>query len=187
MTSRCQRGYLLIGLSKGNASSTMGGKRKRTRSRPSAIGDNSRKRAKLGVREIGGREDAPNTAVQHLLLSLYYPKVITLRTFLQSKLPVSSKTRRQRLATAGYHDVLPNDGNIIPENGSDNALAALLDTSLVGIPNESEGDHESRMEELASFSQQHEDSMHDSSMGCGICSQSEVCDFTTASLTFPIH
>jgi len=57
------------------------------------------------------------------LLRLYYPHVLTLRQYLVTKLPKSSKKRRRKLAQYG----LRRDGGVGDPN-----TARLLDSTIVG-------------------------------------------------------
>lgn len=122
-----------------------------------------------------------DTLIKHPLLSLYYPQVLTLRNYLLSQLPLSSKSRRRRLASAGTHyRAPPNVGASEDQSNTqrienDRALAKLLDATLVGQlhmqwPNRDD----SRVKELATFSQKVTSTVG-SSAGGGICSQTEAC------------
>lgn len=76
-------------------------KRKRSHKQVKATED-PRKRMRLdhglGSGAVLPKEDV---FVKHPLLRLYYPQVLTLRNYLLSRLPLSSKSRRRRVATAG--------------------------------------------------------------------------------------
>jgi hypothetical protein len=65
-----------------------------------------------------GRSDLP---VSHELLSLYYPRIVSLRQFLLSSLAPSSTSRRRRLSTYGIDS---QAGTKTPH---------LLDSTLVGV------------------------------------------------------
>lgn len=122
-----------------------------------------------------------NASVKHPLLSLYYPQVLTLRNFLLSRLPFSSKSRRRRIESAGaHHDT--SDGVAASEDQSntqrledDRALAKLLDATLVGQPDGQSTDRgDCRVRELATFSQKATSTVG-SSAGSGTRSQFEAC------------
>ena len=160
--------------------------RKRKRShKPVEASEDARKRVRLdaGLASSGvlAKEDA---FIEHPLLSLYYPQVLTLRNYLLSRLPLSSKSRRRKIASAGTHcetsaDVKASeDTRNPPRIEDDRALAKLLDATLVGRfhtqwPNQDD----SRVKGLAAFSQK-VNSTVGSSAGGSTCSQSEVCTFS---------
>ncbi|KAH0538165.1 hypothetical protein FGG08_005223 [Glutinoglossum americanum] len=139
----------------------MTGKRKRTRSKKS-IKDEPRKKAKTnhspGRRRLGCESSA---TISHPLLSLYYPRVATLRDYLISRLPSSSKTRQRRIASLGivtYGPAIGKEGADADEEGRDitgKALATLLDSTLVGVPIHARSDSTNRLKELETYSQHH--------------------------------
>jgi len=87
------------------------------------------------------RVHAPSQeAAQHLhpVISLYYPRVVTLRQYLLDQLPASSKSRRRRIASLGRQGRPARQ----PADDEDQhhrvqQLADLLDSTLVGVLNES--------------------------------------------------
>lgn len=167
----------------------MAGKRKRKRHAQSAE-DRPKKRVRVG----NVIESAPLdcTAITHPVLSLYYPAVVTLRRYLWSKLPISSKARRRRLLATGCgaeqsrsgldaaglrrsHPIHVDEFNDRSRDDSHGALASLLDTTLVcGLERSCSAQDQSRINELATFSQHQSRSTAGSSPGSGNCSQSEV-------------
>jgi telomerase reverse transcriptase len=146
----------------------MARKRKRhaERSRASTI-----KRQKLQPQHEAERLDCSNGetsvgAISHPLLSLYYPRVVTLRQYLVSALPRSSKGRKRRIASL-CHEVdnklkpkfenkrLPDTQHRDLDEEDRQVLARLLDETLVGQTGVS-GDEEKasqRLLELETFSQ----------------------------------
>src|SRR5947207_2788171 len=82
-----------------------------------------KKRAQTVNNETGPHEHTytNNRAVPHKLLSLYYPRVVSLRQFLLSSLPLSSTSRRRRVSTYGAR------------NGHH---SLFLDSTLVGVLSE---------------------------------------------------
>lgn len=172
----------------------MGGKkRKRNRHGHSQSAEEPpRKRVRVGsVREPGSAAWIDSTTIRHPVLSLYYPCVVTLRTYLLSKLPVSSKARRRRLLAIGscpqrrqlghkQADLRRNHTTNVDDcsdgsTDSNAALAGLLDTTLVcGLETSCSAQDQSRMNDLATFSQQQSKSTASSSAGSAGCSQSEV-------------
>lgn len=107
------------------------------------------------------------TGHSHPVISLYYPQVLTLRQYLLQQIPVSSKSRRRRIASVRA------DGSDAETEG-DHGLANLLDRTLVGVSKESPptSTPENRRE-LARFSQSQSRSVEDSNVG-PVCAQTEV-------------
>jgi hypothetical protein len=117
---------------------------------------------------------------QHLVLSRYYPKVQTLRQYLLSWLPKSSKSRRRKIAalTPLGDAECRRDGQLGQENQSEaedvRELSRLLDTTLVGVLDATGTRTASRAKDFEQFTQQLS-SVTPSSFGEGTTSQSEVC------------
>ena len=156
-------------------------KRKRSHKQIEAI-EGPRKRARLdpgvGPSRVLPYEDA---SIKHPVLSLYYPQVLTLRNFLLSKLPLSSRSRHRKITSAGIHcESSANVGASEDAEHSqrledDTALAKSLDTTFVGqLHVRPPGSDDSRVKGLASFSQKVSSTVG-SSAGGGTCSQSEAC------------
>lgn len=143
-------------------------KRKRPRTNSCSLGGN-RKRAK---KDGEGNGSIP---VEHPTLCLYYSQISTLRTHLLSCLPVSSRSRRRKVASIGRHqrNAVENAGDEDddPLNGvkpplraecsnhlwpdSERCLAALLDKTLVCTAKDGPCIvNDSREKDFASFSQQ---------------------------------
>ncbi|KXH48894.1 telomerase reverse transcriptase [Colletotrichum simmondsii] len=114
--------------------------------------------------------------VRHTLLQQHYDVVQTLRGYLLSKLPGSSRLRRKKIAGLGK-DQAPwariQDHNIVPE------LSSLLDTTLVCTQYRPKAQADSRWEQWRSFSQKADDSVVSLSGGLAqaTSSQSEIVDF----------
>lgn len=68
--------------------------------------------------------DARNGQITHPVISLYYREVLTLRQYLLSHLPVTSKLRRRRIAS------LATSQTVEPSTRS---LAELLGSTLIGV------------------------------------------------------
>ena len=88
--------------------------------------------------------------VRYSVLSHYYTQVLTLREYLLSKLPKSSKKRRKIIAHINSTDGLMNAISI-PVDQS--ALALHLDQTLVGVSKENGICNEERWKQWTSFSQ----------------------------------
>ncbi|OAX77776.1 hypothetical protein ACJ72_07921, partial [Emergomyces africanus] len=134
-------------------------------------------------------------STHHPVLSLYFPQVVTLRTYLYEQLPLSSKSRRRKVASLGLEkqarcDHAPNslscqqvDAGARRTNEEIQALAGILDSTLVGILKEPDGAiRSSRQKEFAAFTQ----SQARSSLECtdigATTSQSDIVDFAIFSL-----
>jgi hypothetical protein len=128
----------------------------------------SRKKARMEAGDGSSRQ-----ALEHPTLRLYYRQISTLRSYLISKLPLSAKSRRRKVETAGIVKPQPEDqgriaggGSSGPASGaphlpdeldrhSQTRLAALLDDTLVCTPEGSQvGRKESRDRDWMDFSQQ---------------------------------
>jgi hypothetical protein len=107
----------------------------------------------------------------HPVISLYYPRVLTLRQFLLQHLPSSSKSRRRRiLSLRGF---AADNKNASDQRHDVQSLANFLDTTLIGVPKESvPAVDSSRQRDFAAFSQS-QDTSQSSDTGPS-CPQSEV-------------
>ena len=145
----------------------MAGKRKRKRASRDEHAQ-SKKRNKLDAKETCG-----NASIQHPTLCLYYPRVVTLKDYLISKVPASAVSRREKITSVGKglqrslkvnQSVLEGDAqqvsspstlHVKPEGSRKKNLAKLLETTLVGLPHETPSDiATSREKDFVSFSQQ---------------------------------
>ena len=133
--------------------------------------------------------------VNHQLLSLYYHKVLTLRDYILSQLPSSSKARRRRItaliyqpleishAQTGLRSTSPSsssNGDLYEREcrDDDQKLAFLLDSTVVGVLGQPcNVTEESRSKDLAAFSQQNSSSV-DSTLGSGLSPQTEVSQWS---------
>ncbi|WQF78234.1 hypothetical protein CDEST_03248 [Colletotrichum destructivum] len=126
-----------------------------------------RKRARL---------DRTKGRIKHYVLPQYYDNVQTLREYLLSKLPGSSRLRRKKIALLGKDENRPSkEGHdYIPE------LVVLLDTTLVCTHNRSQAQSDSRWEQWRSFSQKADESVVSASgnLASAAASQSEIVDFS---------
>lgn len=68
--------------------------------------------------------DARNGQITHPVISLYYREVLTLRQYLLSHLPVTSKLRRRRIASLATSKTT---------DPSTRSLAELLGSTLIGV------------------------------------------------------
>lgn len=136
------------------------------------------------------RDDKPlDGSIYHPVLSLYYSRVVTLRTFLCEQLPLSSKSRKKKVASLGlekrnsfdqppYPSASQEVGTRFKTDEEIQDLAGTLDSTLVGILREHDNTiNVSRQKEFASFTQ----SQALSSLECtdvgATTSQPDVSDF----------
>lgn len=111
--------------------------------------------------------------ISHPLLSHLYPNLQTLRNYVLSKLPASSRIRRKKIASVGLQD----DTAEKTATETELALARLLDTTVVGHSGQPVITPDNRWEQWTSFSQKGDESyvtLSDGSAG-GHFSQNEVC------------
>ncbi|KAJ0167125.1 Telomerase reverse transcriptase [Colletotrichum tanaceti] len=125
-----------------------------------------RKRARL---------DRTTSRIKYCVLPQCYDNVQTLREFLLSKLPGSSRLRRKKISLLGKGENRPSkEGHdYTPE------LVVLLDTTLVCTHHRSQAQSDSRWEQWRSFSQKADESVISASgnLASAAASQSEIVDF----------
>ncbi|EEH04418.1 telomerase reverse transcriptase [Histoplasma capsulatum G186AR] len=141
------------------------------------------------------RDDKPlDGSIYHPVLSLYYSRVVTLRTFLCEQLPLSSKSRKKKVASLGlekrnsfdqppYPSASQEVGTRFKTDEEIQDLAGTLDSTLVGILREHDNTiNVSRQKEFASFTQ----SQALSSLECtdvgATTSQPDIVDFAILTL-----
>ncbi|PLB36621.1 telomerase reverse transcriptase [Aspergillus candidus] len=118
--------------------------------------------------------------LSHPVLTLYYNRVVSLRQYLLSQIPVASRSRRRRIASIGSRTTRGIQvGN---SNDSDNGLAAFLDTTLVGVLKETPPTiSRERQRDLVAFSQSQSQSQSKSQLSNSdsgsSCAQAEIVDF----------
>jgi len=136
----------------------MAGKRKRNRPGHDGGGDKRQK--------ISGGFNGKDPVVKHAVLAQYYPQVFTLREYLLSKLPATSKVRRKKIVSVGKK---PQSDGITDD------LASFLDRTLIGVLKYKDASPEERLKQWATFSQRLDTSDSDLTNLSGIeFSQSEV-------------
>lgn len=149
-------------------------KRKRSQS---AVRGRPPKRAQQGAGQSG--EATPATG-DHPVLRRIYPDVSSLRHYLLSRLPASSKNRRRKISQLG----LPaHDGDATATRDVDRELGRLLDSTLVGLSPKAiaasrEEAAKARDRDLESFSQQVSEHATGSTFNPGYFLQTEVGSIT---------
>jgi telomerase reverse transcriptase len=137
----------------------MAGKRKRKRPNHAIEGDQKRRK----IAEDSSKKDA---VVKQAVLAQFYPQVFSLREYLLSKLPSSSKIRRKKILLVGKK---PDAGD------ADRKLSAFLDGTLIGVSKCKELSQEEKWKQWTTFSQKPEDSTVSADRSVlGVYSQSEV-------------
>lgn len=127
--------------------------------------------------------DKPKESI-HPLLGRVYPNVQTLRAYLISKLPSSSRLRRKKLTSLGSQNAIDPS----PDNEIKTRLCHLLDTTLVTSGNDGDSfpadERKARWQKWVSFSQNADESHVTLSDGHSspFYSQSEVRDILIRTL-----
>jgi telomerase reverse transcriptase len=147
---------------------------KRQRERPGQGTERHEKRQRVSGSFNGPRG---NPIVKNALLAQYYPHVCSLREYLLSKLPPTSKIRRKKILS-----VCRNREGQTGE--CDQALADALDRTLIGVSNHSVVSPHERRLEWTSFSQRIDTSVSTFAniTGAEAFSQSEVGGYNFAIL-----
>lgn len=134
--------------------------RKRKRLQSEASQSNVRKSPRLANETLCAERPKPQR-IHHAVLSLYYPRVTSLRDYCLSMLPSTSRVRRRKITFWGFpkSSSRPRADNFAqkPVDIVDDvalSLASLLDTTLVGIcrGNDLELERE-RQKDFMAFSQ----------------------------------
>ncbi|KAI0898209.1 hypothetical protein F4806DRAFT_350439 [Annulohypoxylon nitens] len=106
--------------------------RPRKRKRPESVKDglDARPPTKKGNTQPETNQLSVPVQAQHAVLNQFYPQVLTLRDYVLSKLPATSRLRRKKVAAVGTtkkpSDSTPSD--------VERSLGTLLDSTLIGIP-----------------------------------------------------
>ncbi|MCJ1384110.1 hypothetical protein MMC17_007226 [Xylographa soralifera] len=132
----------------------------------------------------------PDVLRSHPVLSLYYAKIYSLREYLLSKLPVSAKSRRRKIASLGKKC---QDTNHVVDRGiqtghvkdHDTRWTNLLESVLVGVGVDREPDS-SRKKDFEVFSQRTHSTVA-SSIDEGSFLQHEIVNFAILSLFNKIY
>ncbi|KAF6840082.1 telomerase reverse transcriptase [Colletotrichum plurivorum] len=131
------------------------------------------------------KRDHTKTTVKESLLQQYYDTVQTLREYLLSRLPASSRLRRKKIVSLS----LPGLAETHEKRAGELELVRLLDTSLVCSFRQARAEPDSRRESWKSFSQKGDESVVSSSGGLAgaTCSQAEIVDFVIWQLHSRAH
>ncbi|KAI1356484.1 hypothetical protein F5Y01DRAFT_78865 [Xylaria sp. FL0043] len=92
--------------------------------------------------------------LRHPVLSQYYPHVQSLREYIITQLPPSSRIRRRKISAIG----IVNKSHSSPLTDIERSLGALLDNTLIGYPNPKAEEGISRMDGWKDFSQRGDES-----------------------------
>jgi telomerase reverse transcriptase len=127
----------------------MAGKRKRKRPNNSHELNNPEKRQRItSPTKVIIPKDL---VIKQALLSQFYPEVLTLREYLLSRLPSTSKIRRKKVLHVGSSK--DTDAN------ANQALSSFLDRTLVGVTKSRNGKKEDRWKHWGTFSQKLDESV----------------------------
>jgi len=140
----------------------MAGKRKRHAH--GTEGDHKRQR-------VSGPSSGKDPVVKHAVLSKYYSQVVSLREYILTKLPASSKIRRKKILSVGRKT--PSQSG---DAESDRKLSEFLDQTLVGVLKNIDVPQDERWRQWTAFSQRADDSVSTLAnlSGTGVFSQTEV-------------
>ncbi|KAI1281011.1 hypothetical protein F5Y07DRAFT_315892 [Xylaria sp. FL0933] len=92
--------------------------------------------------------------LRHPVLSQYYPHVQSLREYIITQLPPSSRIRRRKISAIG----IVNKSHSSPLTDTERSLGVLLDNTLIGYPNPKAEEGISRMDGWKDFSQRGDES-----------------------------
>ena len=106
-------------------------------------------------RRVEGTSDNISKSVSHPLLSQLYPQVQTLRDYVLSKLPASSRLRRKKIASLGLASEASGKEAV---SETEQNVARLLDTTVVASSTQSNAPEDDRWEKWSSFSQKGDES-----------------------------
>jgi hypothetical protein len=115
---------------------------------------------------------AASVHVKHAILTQYFREVLTLRDYVLSKLPDSSRIRTRKIAAIGVASSPQDEVSEV-----DRSVGALLDSTLVGLAEQTKTIPDNRWEQWTTFSQRGDESyvtLSDGLAGAAF-SQSEVC------------
>ncbi|KAI0890081.1 uncharacterized protein GGS22DRAFT_8107 [Annulohypoxylon maeteangense] len=106
--------------------------RPRKRKRPDSVkgGLDARPPTKKGKTQPETNQQSVPVQAQHAVLNQFYPHVLTLRNYVLSKLPTTSRLRRKKVAAVG---IIKKASDSAPSD-VERSLGSLLDGTLVGIP-----------------------------------------------------
>ena len=149
---------------------------KRQRKRKRAVGD-EQAASSVGrpLKQTRGEESKRVDAVEHALLVQYYPKLQTLRSYVLSHLPSSSRLRRKKIASIGAS----NEPSSKTPDDTELHLSRFLDSTIVAESSSQEKarpEPEKRWQKWMNFSQKGDESyvtLSDGVAGAAY-SQSEV-------------
>ncbi|KAI1382064.1 hypothetical protein F4677DRAFT_13815 [Hypoxylon crocopeplum] len=126
--------------------------------------------SKKGRKGPKSNEQLAPLQAQHAVLNRFYPQVLTLRNYVLSRLPSTSKVRRKKVTAVGRVAKAPG----LPISDVERSLGALLDSTLIGIPKEPETLEEDRLKGWQTFSQKGDESYVTLSDGVAGCIETQA-------------
>ncbi|KAI0418047.1 hypothetical protein F5X98DRAFT_126411 [Xylaria grammica] len=109
---------------------------------------------KKNRKKKSGNQSLIVSGLQHPVLCQYYPNVQSLREYIITKLPPSSRIRRRKVSAIG----LATEFLHTPLSGVERSLGFLLDTTFIGHSNPTVEEDGHRMDEWKNFSQRVDES-----------------------------
>ncbi|OTB06698.1 hypothetical protein M426DRAFT_106412 [Hypoxylon sp. CI-4A] len=125
--------------------------RPRKRKRGIKVGSDSDPPTKKGKTH---HENNHQPTPHHAVLNQFYPQVLTLRNYILSKLPATSRLRRKKVTAVGITTKTPD----LSLSDVEKSLGALLDNTLIGTQVDSQNPEDNRLEGWKAFSQKGDES-----------------------------
>ncbi|XXG94534.1 hypothetical protein Hte_000791 [Hypoxylon texense] len=111
--------------------------------------------SKKGRTQPESNQQLEPVQTHHAVLSQYYSQVLTLRHYVLSRLPPTSRLRRKKVTAIGIVDKTPGPPTL---SDIERSLGVLLDNTLIGVPNESKTPEDDHLEGWKTFSQKGDES-----------------------------
>lgn len=111
--------------------------------------------SKKGRTQPESNQQLEPVQTHHAVLSQYYSQVLTLRHYVLSRLPPTSRLRRKKVTAIGIVDKTPGPPTL---SDIEHSLGVLLDNTLIGVPKESKTLEDDRVEGWKTFSQKGDES-----------------------------
>ncbi|KAI2468813.1 hypothetical protein F4781DRAFT_251659 [Annulohypoxylon bovei var. microspora] len=130
--------------------------RPRKRKRPDSVkgGLDAGPPTKKGKTQPETNQQSVPVQAQHAVLNQFYPQVLTLRNYVLSKLPATSRLRRRKVTAVGIINKSSNSSLSDVER----SLGVLLDNTLIGIPGGLQSPEDQLLVGWKSFSQKGDES-----------------------------
>ncbi|KAI0432941.1 hypothetical protein F5Y09DRAFT_300348 [Xylaria sp. FL1042] len=157
--------------------------RPRKRKRAASAGELLTDGSPFKKKKKSGSQYLVKPRLRHPVLSQYYPHVHSLREYIITQLPSSSRIRRRKISTIGIvnksHNTLLSD--------VERSLGALLDNTLIGHPNRTVQEGTSRLDGWKDFSHRGDESYVTLSNGVAGFVESQALVSEYRSCHFPMQ